>query len=125
MGRAVLTMPSGAAKAMDWIRRAPPGTRITFQGPKRSTPQNDRMWAMLTAISVQLLWHGQYWPPEDWKDFFMSALSREKFMPKEEGGFVLVGRSTSRLSKQEHSDLTALIEAFAARHDVDLGEEAA
>lgn len=31
-------------------------------------------------------------------------------------------RRTSKLTKAEHSDLTALIEAFAAQHGVDLGE---
>lgn len=118
----MLILPQGADKARSWISKAPPGTRITFQGPKRSVPQNDRMWVMLTAISIGLLWYGQRYAPEEWKDFFMHAYRGEKWMPAEDGGMVPIGRSTSRLSKEEHSELTTIIEAFAARHGVDLGD---
>lgn len=122
MGRAVLTLPRGADKAREWIARAPHGTRVTFQGPKRSTPQNDRMWALLTDVSTQLVWHGQRYSPEEWKDYFMHAYRGEKWMPAEEGGMVPIGRATSKLSKEEHSELTTIIEAFAARHGVELDE---
>lgn len=60
--------------------------------------------------------------PEAWKDYFMHMYQGAVWMPHEDGGMVPVGRSTSRLSKVEHSELTALIEAFAARHNVDLKE---
>lgn len=125
MGRAVLILPRGAPQALEWIKRAPAGTRVTFQGPKRTLPQNDRMWAILTAVSTQLVWHGQRYAPEEWKDYFMHAYRGEKWMPSEDGGMVPIGRSTSKLSKEEHSELTAIIEAFAARHGVDIGEDAA
>lgn len=123
MGRAVLILNRRAdrAKAFDWIGRAPAGTVVEFRTSKRTTPQNARMWAMLTAISDQLTWHGAKYPPEDWKDYFMHSLSGARFMPHEEGGMIPIGRRTSKLTKSEHSDLTALIEAFAAAHGVDLG----
>ena len=61
MGRALLVLANEAfrLKAIDWIRRAPLDTRVEFKGPKRTLPQNDRMWAMLTDLSGQLAWHGQ------------------------------------------------------------------
>lgn len=127
MGRALVIIRDDADrhKAKHWIDRAPHNTRVEFKTSKRSTPQNDRMWAMLTAISDQLVWHGSKYPPEDWKDYFMHSLSGARFMPHDEGGMIPIGRRTSRLTKDEHSDLTALIEVFAARQGVDLGESEA
>ena len=41
-----------------YIDSAPEGYRVILNEPKRSTAQNDRMWAMLTKIAAQLNWHG-------------------------------------------------------------------
>ena len=127
MGRALVIIRGRAEreKAKRWIDAAPYGTRVEFKASKRTIPQNDRMWAMLTAISDQLVWHGTKYPPEDWKDYFMHSLSGARFMPHDEGGMIPIGRRTSRLTKDEHSDLTALIEAFAAKQGIDLMEPAA
>ena len=67
MGRALLVLANDhfRQKAIDCIWRAPMDTRVEFKGPKRSTPQNDRMWAMLTDISLQLAWHGLQLTTED------------------------------------------------------------
>lgn len=127
MGRALVILRNvvDRTKAIDWIKRAPDETRVEFKSSNRTIPQNDRMWALLTLISEQLLWHGAKYPPEDWKDYFMHSLSGDRFMPHEDGGMIPIGRRTSKLTKDEHSDLTALMEAFAARHEIELGEEAA
>lgn len=126
MGRALLVLWNDAtrAKAIDWIRRAPKETRVTFQGPKRSLPQNDRFWAMLTDISTQLLWHGQRLSPDDFKLVFLAALKQEvRIVPNIHGdGFVQLGRSSSDLSVQEMADLMTIMEAFAARYGVKLHE---
>ena len=118
----VLRNEATKAKAHEWVNIAPPDTVVTFKKPKRSTPQNDRMWAMLTIVSNECEWHGMKYPPEDWKDYFFHSLKRGKFMPDENGGYVPVGMSTSRLNKQDHSDLTMIIEEFCARNEIDLGE---
>jgi len=122
MGRALLVLwnDDTRAKAIDWIRRAPKETRVTFQGPKRTLPQNDRMWAQLTDLSEQLLWHGQRLSPEDWKQVMMSGLNQEmRLVPNIGGnGFVPLGRSSSKLSVAEMTELMDLIEAFGAQHGV-------
>lgn len=124
MGRAVLILNamSKRLQALDWIRRAPIGTRITFQGPQRSLPQNDKMWAMLTEVSEQLDWHGQKYVPDDWKDYMMHGLRRGRWMPDEDGGMVPIGMRSSKLSKEEFADLITFIEAFGARHGVVFSE---
>lgn len=105
------------------IAEAPDLTRVTIQDPKRSLPQNSRMWVLLERISSALLWHGQHYPAEAWKDYFMHAYRGEMWMPAEEGGMVPIGRSTSSLSRDEHSELQTLIEAFCARQGIDLGDK--
>jgi hypothetical protein len=124
MGRAVIIL-SGAAQratASSWIAKAPPGTRVEFKASKRTLPQNDRMWAMLTDIATQLGWHGMKLTPDDWKLMFLDALKREvRAVPNIDGtGFVNLGRSSSDLSKEEMSDLMELIKAFAAQHQIAL-----
>lgn len=119
----IISGAASRAKAALWVAKAPLGVIITFKRSKRTTPQNDRMWALLTAVSDQLVWHGAKYPPDAWKDYFMHSLQGARFMPHEEGGMVPIGRSTSALTKDEHSDLTMLIEAFAARQGVDLSED--
>ena len=128
MGRALLVLWNDAtrAKAIDWIRRAPAETRVTFQGPKRTLPQNDKLHAMITDIQTQLLWHGQRLSMADWKLVFMAALKQEtRIVPNIDGtGFVQLGRSTANLSTQEMSDLLLIVEAFAARYGVKMKEPA-
>ena len=124
MSRATYSVTTEAQRrtALDAITRAPLGFSVTCKRGKRSVPQNDRMWAMLTIISKELAWHGQQLSPEDWKIVLMAGLNQEmRLVPNIEGnGFVNLGRSSSKLTKQEFTELMDLIEAFAAQHDVNL-----
>lgn len=126
MGRALLVLWNDAqrAKAIDWIRRAPKETRVTFQGPKRSTEQSDKMWACLTDISQQTEWCGLKLSPEDWKVLFMNALNSEmRLVPNlDKTGYVNLGNRSSQLSKAEMSDLIELIYKFAAERGIKLYE---
>lgn len=107
-------------KAAQWLAKAPALSRITFAGPKRTVPQNDRMWAMLTDIAEQLAWHGAKLSTEDWKLVCLDSLKRElRIVPNIDGnGFVNLSRSSSELTRDEMSDLMTLIEAFGAQHGV-------
>ena len=118
MSRATLVLWGDASreKAAAWLRNAPNGTRVEFKEPKRSLPQNDLMWSLLTDIAQQLPWHGIKLSPDDWKLIFLDALKREvRMVPNIDGnGFVNLGRSSSDLSKSEMSELIELIMAFGA-----------
>jgi hypothetical protein len=122
MSRAVLVLANDAIreKAMAWVRKAPPETRVEFKAPKRTLPQNARMWAMLTDVAEQVQWHGLRLAADDWKLIFLDALKAElRLVPNLDGnGFVNLGRSSSDLSKDEMGNLMDLIEAFGARHNV-------
>ena len=122
MSRAIVTINReyDRMRAQDWIKSAPVGTRIEFKRAKRSIPQNDRMWAMLTDVATQLDWHGERLTANHWKLLFLDALGREsKTVPALSGnGIVSLGMSSSDLSKDEMSDLMELIAAFGANHGV-------
>lgn len=107
-------------KAINWITKAPVNTRVDFKAPKRSVPQNDRMWAMLTEVASQVEYHGTKLTPDDWKLIFLDGLKREmRIVPNLDGnGFVNLGRSSSDLSKAEMADLITLIEAWGLQHGV-------
>lgn len=122
MSRATLILygPDVRARAVDWVARAAPGTRVDFKGPKRTLPQNARLWAMLTDVAQQVVWHGQKLRPDDWKLVFMAALKTEmRLVPAIDGrGFVNIGTSSSDLSKAEFGALMEIIAAFGAQHGV-------
>jgi len=80
----------------------------------RSLEQNSRLWAMLTDISKQVDWHGRKLKPEEWKDVFTAALKKQEVVPGLDGGFVVLGQSTSKMTKGEMCDLQTLMEAFGA-----------
>lgn len=122
MSRYLVTIRSAAdrERIARIVHAAPAGSRVEVKAAKRSIPQNDRMWAMLTDVAQQLEWHGQRLRPDDWKLIFLDALKREtRLVPNIDGtGFVNINQSSSDLSKSEMSDLIEVIHEFGARHGV-------
>lgn len=84
----------------------------------RSIEQNKRMWAMLRDVSQQVIWHGQKLLDSEWKDVFTAALKRQKVVPGIDGGFVVLGSSTSHMTVAEMGELMTLMEAFGAERGV-------
>lgn len=91
---------------------------VEIRAEKRSDPQNRRMWAMLTEVSRQVDWYGQKLEPEEWKDVLTAALKKQRAVPGIDGGFVILGQRTSKMSKADMSELQTLIEAFGAEKGV-------
>lgn len=127
MSRYLVTLATkdDRVRAINIIAAAPDGARVEVKAAKRSIPQNDRMWAMLSDVAMQLPWHGQKITPDDWKLVFLDALKGEvRTVPNIDGtGFVSLRRS-SDLSKDEMSNLMELIAAFGAEHGVTFHDRA-
>lgn len=85
---------------------------------KRSDAQNRRLWAMLADISAQVDWYGHKLTADEWKDVFSASLKRTKVVPGLDGGFVVCGQSTSKMTKAEMCELQELMEAFGAEKGV-------
>lgn len=91
---------------------------VEVKPEKRSLAQNARLWAMLTDISQQVDWYGQKLLPEDWKHIFTAALKKTRAVPGIDGGIVVLGQSTSKMTKAEMAELQDLMEAFGAERGV-------
>lgn len=96
---------------------------VELRPEKRSDPQNRRMWAMLTEVAKQVDWHGQKLDSEDWKHIFTASLKKQRVAPGIDGGFVVLGTKTSRMTKAEMTELIELIFAFGAQHDVRFADD--
>lgn len=126
MSRALVVIRTDAdrIRIAKWASGVPLGSRVEFKAPRRSLPQNDRLWAMLTDVARQVDWYGQKLTPEDWKDVFTAALRKARVVPGIDGGFVPLGMRTSDMSKGEMANLIELIAAFGAERGVKFGGEA-
>ena len=84
----------------------------------RSLEQNRRLWAMLRDLSRQVDWYGRKLSDEEWKSVMTAAMKKQDVVPGVDGGFVVLGQSTSKMTKGEMSELQELIEAFGAQQNV-------
>ena len=92
--------------------------RLSIKRETRSSEQNARMWAMLEDVASQVVWHGRKLLKEDWKHIFSAALKQQDAVPGINGGFVVLGQSTSKMTVAQMGELMELIEAFGAQNDV-------
>lgn len=124
MSRHLITLYSDEdrARARTYVNSAPVGTRVEFKALKRSLPQNDLMWAMLTDVAAQKDHHGKRYTPDQWKIIFMAAIGREvQFIPSLDGStFIPWGQSSSDLSREEMGNLIDFIDAWCAQNGVTL-----
>ena len=104
--------------AKGWLMASDTRLTLEIRPEKRSDAQNRRLWAMLADISAQVDWYGQKLTSEEWKDVFSASLKRTKVVPGLDGGFVVCGQSTSKMTKAEMCELQELMEAFGAQKGV-------
>ena len=107
------------ARAMHWCKVAPANTVIRFQKPGRTIPQNDRMWVMLTDVARQTEHNGRRYTPDQWKALFMHACGHEAhFMPGLNGEPFPAGFRSSKLNKEQMTELMDFIDAWGTQNGV-------
>ena len=104
--------------AKGWLMAGDQRLTLEIRPEKRSDAQNRRLWAMLADISAQVDWYGHKLTSEEWKDVFSASLKRTKVVPGLDGGFVVCGQSTSKMTKAEMCELQELMEAFGVEKGV-------
>ena len=97
--------------------------QIRVSPERRSTAQNAMLWALLSDVARQVVWHGQKLDQDSWKNVFSASLKKQLVVPGIDGGFVVLGQSTSQMSKAEFSELCELILAFGADKGVEWTQE--
>jgi len=84
----------------------------------RSLEQNRLMWANLEDIAQQVVWYGVKLDKQEWKDVLTAGLKKQKIVPGIEGGFVVIGARTSKMSIAEMNELIELSTMFGAQQGV-------
>lgn len=112
--RFILAHKTARENAIEAVRSAPDGYFVEVKPATRNLEQNALLWSLLAEISEQVNWYGQKLTADEWKDVLTAALKREKVVPGINGGFVVLGQRTSKMSKAEFSELLELTHAFMA-----------
>jgi hypothetical protein len=111
-----------AVRAVMFLTR---GWRVEIKAPKRTLPQNSRLWAMLTDVSEQANWNGEILTPTEWKDMFTAAVKIAanpgsiRAVQGLEGGLMLLGLHTSDMGVGEMADLLTYIESWGVERGVE------
>ena len=104
--------------ALDAVRTAAAGVRVTIDEPKRSNAQNDKLHALLSDVALQKLWHGERLTLTEWKRLFSAAVFREKMLPGIDGGIVIVPKFTSDMNKHDVSELIDFVLCWGAENEI-------
>lgn len=96
---------------------------VTDLQPNRTLDQNSKMWPMLHDVSRQIKWHidgkEEYLEAEEWKEIFTAGLRKtQRVAAGIEGGFVMLGSRTSRMTISEMSELVDFISWFGDERGV-------
>ena len=99
----------------DWLKPflvAGHGYEITAKPMKRSSAQNAMMWSCLGDVARQVEWYGKKLDAESWKDMATAALRQQRVVPGINGGFVVLGQRTSKMTVKEMVELIDCLHAF-------------
>jgi hypothetical protein len=118
----VLSSSQAKQRAAQAVIAAGPNWIVSISEPRRSLQQNALMWSLLGELAEQLEWHGQKLTAENWKDMCTAALKRQQVVPGIDGGFVVLGTSTRKMTKVEMNELIEFIYAFGTEHGVHFAE---
>lgn len=110
-------------RAMQAVSDAPAGHIVRISEPTRNSSQNALLWALLDDISNQVVWHGQKLSADDWKHILSASHHKSRIAPGLDGGFVVLGQATSRMTKAEFSELLELAYAFGSEQGVVWSEQ--
>lgn len=120
----VLSHPLARRNAAQACANAPDGYRVEIKPKTRTTAQNDMMWSILTDISRQVPFvvNGDLVSiePEEVKDILTAGLRQEMRMAMGlNGGMVMLGQRTSRMSVRDITQLIELAYAFGNEKGVE------
>jgi hypothetical protein len=91
---------------------------LTIEEQKRSTEQNALLWSVLSDLAKQVQWYDNKLSSDDWKHMLTAVMKKQRTIPGIDGGFVVLGSSTSKMTKPEMSELITLAHAFGDERGV-------
>ena len=106
------------------IELAPDGAILNIRPPSRSSQQNALMWSLLSEVS-RAKPDGRQHTPDVWKALFMSACGHAvQFETGLDGAPFPLGFRSSRLTKEQMTDLIEFILQYCAEKQIHLREAA-
>jgi hypothetical protein len=123
-----LFSPRQRQAAIEAVRTAPEHYIVEIKPKTRTLDQNAMLWRLLTIASDQIPWQVNgsdvMLSPDDWKDIFTASLHQENRIAKGiRGGFVMLGKSTSRMTVSQLSELIEFIVHFLAENGIVVDEQ--
>ena len=109
--------------AIDAVRNAPEHYLVEIKPRTRSIDQNALLWRLLTLASRHISWsvNGSevMLSPDEWKDVVTASLHQEHRIARGiRGGFVMLGKSTSRMSVEQMTQMIEFLYSFLAENGV-------
>lgn len=106
--------------AMATAKRGLPRGKVLIQvgRPRRTNEQMQRAFAMADELARQAKFAGEWRTGDEYMTIFVAAVTGVRLLPGLDGGVVPSVRSTTRLTKQEASDVIEAMHAFGADNDV-------
>lgn len=118
------TARNGAARYV--MSEAPAGVEVVVKEPTRTAEQNAAQWPILEAFAKQLAWpvNGAMsrLTADEFKDILTAAFNEEtiRLAMGLNGGVVMLGLRTSKMSKQRFSEWLDFLHATAVARGVNI-----
>jgi hypothetical protein len=122
--RVILNSQFARERAKKIIDQAPKGYVMEARELKRTLEQNDKMWAMLTDISVACP-GGERFTPDDWKARIMQACGWDcQFLPGLlDGKPFPTGFKSSKMTKSQMSAMIDWMQAWGDEQGIPWSDE--
>ncbi|EHD21804.1 MULTISPECIES: recombination protein NinB [Brenneria] len=127
-----LASESVKQNAINFIRQLPVDQKrplvVDIKEPGRTAEQNRKMWPLLKDLSDQVVWFGNKYDTDDWKDLITAMVAKSKkqeqrMAPGLDGGVVMFGQRTSKMSVRQMVEVIEAIYWFGTQQNVKFSEK--
>ena len=118
--------------AISYIRDLPIDQKrplvLDIKEPTRTIEQNKKMWPLLKDLSDQVIWFGNKYDSDDWKDLITALVAKSKkqeqrMAPGLDGGVVMFGQRTSKMNVRQMVEVIEAIYWFGTQQGVQFSEK--
>ena len=118
--------------AISYIRDMPVDQKrplvLEIKEPTRTIEQNKKMWPLLKDLSDQVIWFGNKYDSDDWKDLITAMVAKSKkqeqrMAPGLDGGVVMFGQRTSKMNVRQMVEVIEAIYWFGTQQGVQFSEK--
>lgn len=101
---------------------------VEVSPPKRTLSQNRKMWPLLHDLALQVVWYGERYDEDDWKDMITALVAKtrkqeQRTAPGIGGGVVMFGQRTSKMRVAEMVEVIEAIYWFGTEQGVKFSDE--